>query len=176
MLYHSQGRFLNDGILSILSDPGEPVKFLIDTSSAQQMELLAHMKLYKLRMKVDIVASDSFGTVATVDADTANRLRLQRDPRVGPQTSLFRAVWERDVIANEEQKGSVTSHATAATALRRAMLLEAIFDGQDVTGRIPLECNVDMLHYVDFAKGCYVGQELTARTKHQVRCQCHDMM
>ena len=30
-----------------------------------------------------------------------------------------------------------------------------------------LEANFESLHGVDFAKGCYVGQELTARTKHR---------
>lgn len=30
-----------------------------------------------------------------------------------------------------------------------------------------LECNMDALHGVDFDKGCFVGQELTARTKYR---------
>jgi len=31
---------------------------------------------------------------------------------------------------------------------------------------MPLECNMDYLHGVSFHKGCYIGQELTARTHH----------
>jgi folate-binding protein YgfZ len=31
----------------------------------------------------------------------------------------------------------------------------------------PLDCNFEELNGVDFAKGCYVGQELTARMKHR---------
>lgn len=31
---------------------------------------------------------------------------------------------------------------------------------------LPLESNIDLMHGVDFRKGCYVGQELTIRTKH----------
>ncbi len=31
---------------------------------------------------------------------------------------------------------------------------------------IPLECNLDGLNAIDWNKGCYLGQELTSRTKH----------
>jgi len=31
---------------------------------------------------------------------------------------------------------------------------------------LPLECNLDYMGGVDFRKGCYVGQELTIRTRH----------
>eukprot|EP00931_Biecheleriopsis_adriatica_P012392 TRINITY_DN113530_c0_g1_i1.p1 TRINITY_DN113530_c0_g1~~TRINITY_DN113530_c0_g1_i1.p1 ORF type:complete len:352 (-),score=78.97 TRINITY_DN113530_c0_g1_i1:12-1067(-) len=32
---------------------------------------------------------------------------------------------------------------------------------------LPLHANLDLLNFVSFNKGCYVGQELTARTKHR---------
>lgn len=32
---------------------------------------------------------------------------------------------------------------------------------------IPLECQLDTLHALSWTKGCYLGQELTARTKHR---------
>lgn len=32
---------------------------------------------------------------------------------------------------------------------------------------LPLHGNLDLLNFVSFSKGCYVGQELTARTKHR---------
>ena len=51
----------------------------------------------------------------------------------------------------------------------RYKLLNGLADGPEVHNRIPLECNLDLLHYISFNKGCYVGQELTARTKFKVR-------
>lgn len=32
---------------------------------------------------------------------------------------------------------------------------------------LPLEASIDLLNGVDYRKGCYVGQELTARTHHK---------
>jgi folate-binding protein YgfZ len=40
-------------------------------------------------------------------------------------------------------------------------------DGPETYNKIPLECNLDLLHYISYAKGCYVGQELIARTKYK---------
>ncbi len=31
----------------------------------------------------------------------------------------------------------------------------------------PLECNMEALNAISFTKGCYVGQEVTARSKHR---------
>jgi len=46
--------------------------------------------------------------------------------------------------------------------------LNGMAEGPELYNRIPLECNLDELQCVDFNKGCYMGQELTARTKYQV--------
>ncbi|XP_018577271.1 putative transferase CAF17 homolog, mitochondrial isoform X1 [Anoplophora glabripennis] len=40
------------------------------------------------------------------------------------------------------------------------------FNDLPVANCFPLECNCDYLHGISFHKGCYIGQELTARTHH----------
>lgn len=40
---------------------------------------------------------------------------------------------------------------------------------------IPLESNLDLLGSISFTKGCYVGQELTARTQFKVRTHSHPL-
>ncbi|CAM9774968.1 unnamed protein product [Chrysoparadoxa australica] len=49
--------------------------------------------------------------------------------------------------------------------------LNGLGEGAELANRIPLECNLDQTHHISFTKGCYIGQELTARThfKGQVR-------
>lgn len=50
----------------------------------------------------------------------------------------------------------------------RYRYLHGLGEGHELTEKIPLEMNLDLLNYISFTKGCYVGQELIARTKHKV--------
>lgn len=54
--------------------------------------------------------------------------------------------------------------ADAAAAAVRTVA--GVPDGREVTGALPLEMGADALRGVSFDKGCYLGQELTARTYH----------
>jgi folate-binding protein YgfZ len=51
--------------------------------------------------------------------------------------------------------------------MRHAMLVTDMLPSysKELVDGIPLECNLDLMHGVSFNKGCYVGQELTARTQ-----------
>lgn len=51
----------------------------------------------------------------------------------------------------------------------RYKTLRGVLDGPEALAMIPFECNLDALNYVSFSKGCYIGQELMARTKFKVR-------
>ena len=44
--------------------------------------------------------------------------------------------------------------------------LAGIAEGSELTGKTALECNQEFLNAVSFQKGCYLGQELTARSQH----------
>jgi folate-binding protein YgfZ len=46
-------------------------------------------------------------------------------------------------------------------------ILHGALEGTEVDGIIPLESNIDWLNGVVFDKGCYLGQELTARTHYR---------
>ena len=75
-------------------------------------------------------------------------------PRDGDLSFLERAGFARGGIADYE---------------RHRIALGAPDGSRDMdVGRATLmECGFDALNGVDFAKGCYVGQELTARTRHR---------
>ncbi|KAJ2784791.1 ccr4 associated factor [Coemansia javaensis] len=64
--------------------------------------------------------------------------------------------------------GGFERRGAAEYRLRR--ILKGVAEGADdfVPGvAVPLECNLDYMGGVSFAKGCYVGQELTIRTHHR---------
>ncbi|KAL7443313.1 hypothetical protein ACHAXH_005613 [Discostella pseudostelligera] len=44
--------------------------------------------------------------------------------------------------------------------------LSGIAEGSELTTKTPLECNQEFLNAISFSKGCYLGQELTARSQY----------
>lgn len=71
-------------------------------------------------------------------------------------------------LSTDNSRSDVEQAQIDAAWYERYKLVHGFAEGAEVTNRIPLECNLDLLHYISFAKGCYVGQELTARTKFKV--------
>lgn len=59
------------------------------------------------------------------------------------------------------------AHVGEAAAHRRLRYALGVAEGAELVGLLPLECNLAGLNAVSFEKGCYVGQELTARTHHR---------
>jgi len=55
------------------------------------------------------------------------------------------------------------SSAGTYAVLRR---LAGVAEGSEISGKTALECNQEFLNAVSFQKGCYLGQELTARSQH----------
>ena len=60
-----------------------------------------------------------------------------------------------------------SAHVSEAAAHRRLRYALGVAEGAELVGLLPLECNLAGLGAVSFDKGCYVGQELTARTHHR---------
>ena len=54
----------------------------------------------------------------------------------------------------------------AEAEYRRLRYGLGVAEGDELAGLLPLECNLEALRAISFEKGCYVGQELVARTHH----------
>ena len=186
-LLNGRGRFLHDMVLfgagSVERRLGLPVgsaggdeAVLADVPAWSAGALLRLLRMYRLRRPVE---------VEDVSADfTAWQLFPPAEETAGaPPASSFRsadagaAAWFPDprlpalgfralVPAGDVPPGGAEGGGDCGgfRALRYTLGV-AEGDREMPSGEaLPLECNLDALNGVSYSKGCYVGQELTART------------
>ncbi|MBN8530818.1 MAG: folate-binding protein YgfZ [Alphaproteobacteria bacterium] len=164
-----QGKFLFEFFL--LREEGG---FLLDTPKARLADFATRLTLYKLRSKVEIKdvsaefrAYASYGNHAHA-ADLPNEAGSMMkhrgglayaDPRHAGLGVRF-ALPEKEAV---EETGTLAEyHALRITLGVPDGEVDLIPDKS-----FPMQCNFDDIHGVDFHKGCFVGQEVTARTKHR---------
>lgn len=152
-----QGKWLAD--FFVLAAPDG---LLLDCEAAQATMLVRLLSRYRLRAKVAVEdASASFavhaawgeGAEASLRAFAGIAVRDPRHPAAG---------WRLLLPAPAAPDG------TAAYDLHRLSL--GLPDGSrdlDAEKSVLLEAGFDELHGVSWTKGCYMGQELTARTKYR---------
>lgn len=163
-----QGRFLND---MFVADAGGDTLFL-ETERERAPALAKKLKMYTLRSKV--VVEDRSATLEVAAAfgeDAAKALGL--DGAVSFVDPRLAALGVR-VIAPTGQAATLLSARgfgevplAAYDALRLPL---GVPDGSrdlQVEKALLLENGFDELNGVDWKKGCYMGQELTARTKYR---------
>ena len=131
---------------------------LIDCVASSRDALVKKLALYKLRAKVTIEPRDQLAVLTGLTGRPALHGNTFGDPRnahLGSRSIGARAEMPADVF-------------TAAEYHRHRLEL-GIPEGADFGSdkMFALDAGLDELHGVSFTKGCYVGQELTARMKHR---------
>ncbi len=157
-----QGKILFDMIVVRVPAADGPV-FLLDCGAAQAADLARRLGLYKLRAKVAIADESATQAVAAFWGGEPGRIEGAllyadpRDPRLGWRAILPRPI--ADAIGPE--------HVNEYEGLRIGVV--APRGGVDFVygDAFPHDANLDLLHGVDFDKGCYVGQEVVSRMKHR---------
>jgi folate-binding protein YgfZ len=120
---------------------------LLDCEAAQAAGLVRRLSLYRLRRRIAIEAVADHGVWWGVAGEGAPDPRLadlgvRAIGPVAPDDPDASAAWRRHRLSLGVTEGAAEL-------------------GQDAT--LWLECNAAELHGVSFTKGCYVGQENTAR-------------
>jgi folate-binding protein YgfZ len=168
-----QGKFLHEFFLSELSDA-----FLLEGEAERLEDLKRRLSMYKLRSKVTIEALPGMAVAAVFGAPTFG---LPDEPGVcaafgdgvacvDPRLS---AAGVRVVLPRTGAEQALSGAGLAAAAFEdydRHRIALGLPDGSRdlaVDKAILLENGFDELHGVDWQKGCYMGQELTARTKYR---------
>jgi folate-binding protein YgfZ len=164
-----QGKYLHDIFIANLGE-----RLLIDCEAARRADLLRRLGLYKLRAKVTLAEENGlaiglhFGAGA-LDAlglpAEAGRSRAEDggiifvDPRLA-------ALGARAILPPER----TPAESGSAADYDRLRLTLGVPDGSrdlPVEKAILLENGFDELNAIDWQKGCYMGQELTARTRYR---------
>jgi folate-binding protein YgfZ len=173
---------INDGGGGHSSPGPNPVEYLIDVPGDSADILLDHLRKYKLRRtKVNIQdVSDNVSVhcvYGTLNADGAPPGYLAAlDPR---HPSLGMRIISG--CSNDEAKNQSTSFESRKESFSKMMKnffpesngtyevirkLGGVAEGIEIQGKTALETNQEFLNAVSFQKGCYIGQELTARSQH----------
>jgi folate-binding protein YgfZ len=179
---NAQGRVLHDVfIYPDISGSDDPAQsFLVEVDAAEAERLVRHIKRYKLRAKFAVRLLDGEeGVVWHAWDDTGKGLEgiaaegemksgsiVLRDPRL-PALG-YRVVSTGSPAAPPELGMGLDAAEEEAYQIRR--YLHGIPEGQSeilYENALPLESSMDVMGGIDFRKGCYVGQELTIRTKHR---------
>ena len=173
-----QGKFLHD---FFVLRRGEG--YLLDCEGPRTGDLGRRLMAYRLRADVALAdATEDFRVIALFggqDGDSAFDVppgegsaapleggTVMRDPR-GVALGLRAVLPRAGDLAFLEQAGFV--RGSLADYERHRIAHGAPDGSRDMeVGRATLmECGFEALNGVDFEKGCFVGQELTARTKHR---------
>ena len=172
-----QGKYLHD---FFLVERGETV--LLEGEQARVPDLLRRLAMFKLRAKVTLAdVSEKFVVAVAFGGDAC--------AKIGPAAEVGAAGPFADGIAYVDPRlvelgvRAILPREGAERALTDAGLTRVepeqydrlrlslgVPDGSRdlvVEKAILLEAGFDELHGVDWDKGCYMGQELTARTKYR---------
>ncbi|KAL7576102.1 hypothetical protein ACA910_000881 [Epithemia clementina (nom. ined.)] len=166
----AKGRIVTDSLLWKVSED----QYFIDVPTSAADMLLDHLKKYKLR-RTKVVIEDKtdqmsshviFGTLNADEPPPPKGLVARVDPR---HPSLGMRVLEDSAETapgfdfSNTMKQTFTNMEGNYELVRR---LAGVAEGSELTGHVALQANQEWLNAVSFDKGCYLGQELTARVQH----------
>jgi folate-binding protein YgfZ len=152
-LLSPQGKILFD--LIVLEHEG---KYWVETRLSQVEALAKRLNFYRLRAKVSIETKPEHHVLAIWNFD--------QPPKEGFTDSRWEALGRRAFV----EKNSLSGINAIAADYHAHRIFHAVPEAEKdyVLGdTFPHEANFDLLNGVDFAKGCYVGQEVVSRMQHR---------
>ncbi|XP_001651016.2 putative transferase CAF17, mitochondrial [Aedes aegypti] len=181
MFLNTSGRVLYDSLIYRV-DEKVGQHFLVECDTSVVEQLAKHLNLFRVRKKVEITKTDMKMWVAF----TAQNSTHDQSPNIAlKKADINGTLIFKDARLPELGYRLLTNSSTVLNDLKTHFSdeIDSPQNGSFVQHRyslgigegvinlppgkcFPLENNCDYLHGVSFHKGCYIGQELTARTYH----------
>jgi folate-binding protein YgfZ len=150
-----QGKYLSDFFIFATEDA-----LLLDAPRADIPTLLTKLRRYRLRAAVELEdASEAYAVYAVWDGTPPETAISAPDPR------LPEAGWR--LLSPTPLPATATATEADYAAHRIALGLPDGAPDLEPEKTLLLEAGFDELHGIAWDKGCYMGQELTARTKYR---------
>ncbi len=160
-LLSPQGRILVEMTIFIPPQSDDEELLYLACDKRQQEELIKKLKLYRLRRKIDFRICDTLCLIATDEPINADDCLISAPDTRAPDRGYL------SIITTDSLSDSTVADPHLYHAKRMA---DAIPEGPDelVPNRaLMLEAGLHLFDAVDFKKGCYIGQEVTARTHYR---------
>ena len=175
-LLTAQGKYLHD---FIMIEHGEAI--WLDAEAARLADLKRRLSLYRLRAKVAIEERPELAVAAIFGDGALSVLGLPEEPgKARPEGDgaamvdpRLARLGTRAILRGEEIRPALAGRGLMESdfaAYDRHRLALGVPDGSRdlmLEKSILLESGFEEMHGVDWQKGCYIGQELTARTKYR---------
>lgn len=196
-----KGRVLFDSI--IYKHPENNDSYYIECDTRIHDQFHRHLKLYRLRRKVEIKTIHEKMNVWTLfnpncfeksenrssnlegrifpcgdnnsnnnnnntSSKSVDKIIIYEDPRLanlGLRILTEIDVMREDIVKHIEREIPFSSELTYREFRYKLGIAEGV-DDLPPGKPLPMDINGDYLHGISFHKGCYIGQELTARTHH----------
>ncbi len=147
-----QGKIITD---FVVLEQGE--SFFLDTPSSQVADLMKRLTLYKLRAQVSVTERPDLAVAAIWDE--AHPAAAYADPRSNELGA--RVICARSAVDGYGENGPLYEARRIAAGIPKGGVDFIYGDA------FPHDANMDLIHGVDFRKGCYVGQEVVSRVQHR---------
>ena len=171
-----QGKYLHDFIVAQQDD-----HLLFDCEQGRAEDLVTRLSRFRLRADVRLKPRANLAVFAVFGEGAAEALDLAESEAatrpdgeiiamVDPRTAQLgcRLIGSTEDIVNMLRERDI-SEGDPATYDQLRITLQVPDGSRDleIEKSILLESNIDTLNGIDWEKGCYMGQELTARTRYR---------
>ena len=160
-----QGKFQYDFFISNFKE-----KFYLECDISEQEELISKFMMFKLRLDVKVSITSDYNIILSkkklnFSERNSSSIFSFYDPRF--DNSFFSRTYADSNFLNEIKKKYVEINENRYQTLRLNNCIPDFSIDATKAKSLLLEMRFDELNGISWTKGCYMGQEITARMKHR---------